>query len=259
MRRRIIALSVIAAAALAACSSSGTPLTSSGGKNQSSARKTPGPQISAPSKIAANYHPKIIPSKFNSKVNNRYLPLVPGTKHLYKGTRDGVPTQTVVKVLRGTKRVFGVECVRVSDVVTQGGSLVEKTADWYAQDQAGNVWYFGESTAEYKNGVVTTTSGSWQAGVDKALPGMVMEAHPKKGDHFRQEYRPAVALDTATILETNATIKIPNATYHGAVITHDINPLDPTKVEHKWYVRGIGFVHAVLHQGGHVEISNLVK
>jgi hypothetical protein len=253
------------AAVVAACGSSGTPLstaaktTAPAGANNASNTSTASAQIKNPASVGANYNPKIVPSQFSSHVNNKYLTLTPGSSHLYKGTRDGVPTQTVVKVLNGTKTIAGVPCVIVSDIVTQNHSLVEKTTDWYAQDKAGNVWYFGENTAEYKNGVVTTTAGTWLTGVDHAKPGIVMPAHPKTGQHFRQEYRPGVALDKATILNTNATIKVPAGTYHHAVITHDINPLDPTKLEHKWYAPGVGFVHAVLHQGGHTEITGLVK
>lgn len=257
----IIALVVAASAAFAACGSSGKELSPSSQKSGAGSANKPStaPQIIDPTKIAAQYHPKIVPSQFTSKIDNRYLPLTPGTTKVYKGTRDGVPTQTMVKVLKGTKSVFGVECVIVSDVVTQNHSLVEKTTDWYAQDSAGNVWYFGENTAEYKNGIVTSTAGTWQAGVDKALPGIVMEANPIKGHRFRQEYRPGVALDKATVLDTNATVTTPAGTYRNVVVTDDINPLDPTKKEHKWYAPGVGFVHAVLHQGGHTEISSLVK
>jgi hypothetical protein len=254
---------LLIAVGVAACGSSGTPLstttTSSGPNANRSTPTTTSAQVKNPANIAANYHPKIVASKFSNQITNKYLPLKPGTTQVLKGTRDGVPTQTVVKVLNQTKTIMGVKCVVVSDVVTQNHSLVEKTTDWYAQDTAGNVWYFGENTAEYKNGVVTNTAGTWEAGVDKALPGIVMEANPKKGDHFRQEYRPGVAMDRGTILNTNATIKVPAGTYHHVVITHDINPLDPTKLEHKWFAPGVGFVHAVLHQGGHVEISGLVK
>jgi hypothetical protein len=250
-------------AALAACGSSGTKLSTAASTTtptgSTSAVTTTTAQIKNPASVAANYHPKIVPSQFSNHITNNYLPLSPGTTHVYKGTRDGVPTQTVVKVENQTKTIMGIKCVVVSDVVTQNHSLVEKTTDWYAQDSAGNVWYFGENTAEYQGGVVTTTDGTWQAGVDKAQPGIVMEATSKTGDHFRQEYRPGVALDTATVLNTNATVKTPAGTYNHVVITHDINPLDPTKLEHKWYAPGVGFVHAVLHQGGHTEISSLVK
>ena len=185
--------------------------------------------------------------------------MLPGTVRHYVGKRDGVPTAHTFTVTSQTKTVMGVKCVVVSDVVTQNGSLVEKTTDWYAQDKAGAVWYFGENTAEYQNGVVTNTSGTWEAGVDKAKPGIVMPAHAKVGVTYRQEYRPGVALDMATILNVNATTKVPAGTFHKVIVTFDKNPLDPSKKERKWYAPHAGFVKAELSGGGHVEVTRQVK
>jgi hypothetical protein len=208
---------------------------------------------------AAVYHPKIDPAKFTDHITNKYLPLIPGTTHTYRGTRDGQPTTHVVSVTRQSRTVMGVRCVVVKDNVWQNQSLAERTTDWYAQDSAGNVWYFGEQTAELQNGVVTSTSGTWEAGVDRAQPGIVMPTTPKVGRTYRQEYRPGVALDIATILAVDGTVHVPAGTYHGSVITFDKNPLDPSKKERKWYAPGIGFVHAVLSGGGHTEVTSLVK
>jgi hypothetical protein len=248
-RKSILSFTALAAL-LSACG---------GGSSDKPAPKSAAPAPTTVTPTRAAYDPKIDPAQFSSKVTNPYTPWKPGARWVYTGTKDGQPERVEVTVKKQTKTILGVRCVVVSDIVTTNSTLAEKTTDWYAQDKAGNVWYFGEDTAEYKNGVVTTTQGTWEAGVDNALPGIVMEAQPKKGDHFRQEYRPGVALDKATILDTNATVKVPKGTYQSAVITHDINPLDPTKLEHKWYAPGVGFVHAVLHQNSHVEISSLVK
>ncbi len=250
---------------LAGCGSSGTSLSSpqagqTTSRTPSTSSTGPVPSVTtAPVTTGRNYHPKIVPSQFSTTVDNRYFPLKPGTTYLYKGTRDGVPTSTRYAVLKQTKTVMGVRCLVISDIVTQNHSLVEKTTDWYAQDSKGNVWYFGENTAEYANGVVTNTDGTWEAGVDHALPGIVMEVNSRTGDHYRQEYRPGIAEDTATVLQTNASIKLPSGTYRHVVVTRDINPLDPTKHERKWFAPGVGFVHADLHQGGHHEVSSLVK
>jgi hypothetical protein len=207
----------------------------------------------------AGYHPKIDPAKFTDHITNKYLPYTPGTTRRYRGTRDGKPTLHVVAVTHQSRTVMGVRCVVVKDNVFQSQSLVERTTDWYAQDSAGSVWYFGEQTAELLNGVVTSTSGTWEAGVDRAQPGIVMPAVPKVGRTYRQEYRPGVALDIATILAVDGTVHVPAGTYDHSVITFDKNPLDPSKKERKWYAPGIGFVHAVLHGGGHAEVVSLVK
>ncbi|MGH2973365.1 MAG: hypothetical protein ACRDLL_00640 [Solirubrobacterales bacterium] len=256
---------LLGAAVLAGCGSSGKSLSTASDTTSSSGASTAAtvPTTTTPSgaAVASNvhYNPKIVPSQFTTKITNPYTPWIPGTSHVFKGTRDGSPIQTRVTVTHATKKIMGVNCVTVEDVVTSNGSLIEKTTDWYAEDSKGNVWYFGEQTAEYANGVVTTTAGTWEAGVDKAKPGIVMEAHPKKGDSYRQEFRPGVALDKATVLSTSATCTVPAGTYHHLVATDDINPLDPSKKETKWFAKGIGFVEAHLTSNQHHEVSKLVK
>jgi hypothetical protein len=250
----------VAATLLAACGSSGTKLVS---PTTTTTSASPPPTTTAPVtnalEIGANYHPKIDPAKFTNRVTNKYFPLVPGKALHYTGVRDGKPTQHTFTVTRDTKVVMGVRCSVIKDIVTQNQTLVEKTTDWYAQDTGGNVWYFGEDTAEYQNGVVTSTAGTWEAGVDMAQPGIVMPAHPKVGDAFRQEYRPGVALDEARILSVSDHVRVPAGTFSPAIVTFDRNPLDPSKRERKWYVAAVGFVQAVLHGGGHSETTKLVK
>jgi hypothetical protein len=70
-----------------------------------------------------------------------------------------------------TKTILGVRCVEVRDTVKIDGALKEDTLDWYAQHRDGTVWYFGEDTKEYEKGKVSSTTGTWMAGVRGALPG----------------------------------------------------------------------------------------
>jgi hypothetical protein len=254
----IITIAVVAMV-LAGCGSSGTKLASPQ-TTASTPSGTPATSTSSAAvTIALNYHPKIDPTKFTNKITNPYFPMSPGKTLRYKGIRDGKPTEHVFTVTHGTKVVMGVRVAVIKDVVTQNHSLVEKTTDWYAQDAVGNVWYFGEDTAEYVNGVVTSTAGTWEAGVDKAQPGIVMPAVPRVGDSYRQEYRPGVAMDEAKILSVSATAHVPAGTYNHLIVTFDKNPLDPSKMERKFYAKGVGFVKAILHGGGHTETTQLVK
>ena len=103
---------------------------------------------------------------------------------------------------------MGVSTTVVRDTVTIDGALVEDTYDWYAQDQEGNVWYFGEETAEYEDGEIVSTAGAWEAGVDGALPGIVMEADPTVGDSYRQEYYPGEAEDMAEVVQTGVSEEV---------------------------------------------------
>jgi hypothetical protein len=129
--------------------------------------------------------------------------------------------------------------------------LEEKTTDWYAQDDAGNVWYFGEATAEYSNGKVKNTAGSWEAGVKGAQPGIVMLADPKVGESYRQEYYAGQAEDVAKVLRTDATY----GSYTNVVVTQDTNPFTPGEIEQKFYAPGVGFVYSVLTAGGKEEVK----
>jgi hypothetical protein len=170
---------------------------------------------------------------------------------VYEGTRDGVPLRIELTVTSDTKVIMGVRCIVVRDIVT--GALEERTSDWYAQDASGNVWYFGEDTKEYKNGLVTSTAGSWEAGVDGALPGIIMLAHPAQGDAYRQEYRPTVAEDVAMVKQLNATANVPAGNYSNVLVTNDRDLLDLTKDEDKYFAPGVGTVKLTGLVNGHRE------
>jgi hypothetical protein len=138
----------------------------------------------------APYNPIIDPLNFptSTKITNQYFPLKPGTTYIYEGTTEKGNEHIEVKVTNETKVILGVTCVVVRDTVTVDGELVEDTIDWYAQDQFGNVWYFGENSLSYEDGLIVSLEGSWMAGVDGAKPGIIMGASPQVGDLYRQEF-----------------------------------------------------------------------
>jgi hypothetical protein len=138
----------------------------------------------------------------------------------------------------------------VRDTVTESGRLVEDTVDWYAQDRRGTVWYLGEDTKEYENGRVVSTAGSWEAGVDGALPGIVMAARPRPGLTYRQENRPGAAEDRARVLSADEQAEVPAGHFDRVVLTKDWNPLEPKVLEYKLYAPGVGLVLALGVSGG---------
>ena len=205
------------------------------------------------------YAPVIDPANFVAVIDNPYFPMTPGTVYRFEGTRDGVARRDEMTVTDEVKVIMGVPCVVVRDVASTDTEMVEKTTDWYAQDKDGNVWYFGEDTAEYANGLVTTTDGTWMAGVDGALPGYMMMATPAVDDAYRQEYRPGVAEDFAKVVRTDATAGGPTGQYTDVVVTEDTDLLDAAKFEHKWYAAGVGSIGTDGMVGGHHEIRTLVS
>ena len=121
------------------------------------------------------------PADFTVDITNRYWPMRPGDQWISSETDGkGDVLQVEVTVEDATYTVAaGIEARVVHDVVSRDGAVVEDTLDWYAQDADGNLWYLGERTAEYENGRVTSTEGSWEAGVDGAQPGIAVPADPR--------------------------------------------------------------------------------
>jgi hypothetical protein len=182
------------------------------------------------------YSPHIDPAEFTTKIDNEYFPMKPGTTFLYEGgTQRGQ-----MSVTHQTKKVMGVECVVVDHKEWEGDMLIERTYDWYAQDEQGTVWYFGENTKEYENGKVVSTKGSWEAGVDGAKPGIIMQAHPKVGQVYHQEYYPGEAMDMAKVLSLDASVRVSYGSYDHVIETKEWTPLQPVFYEKKYYVRGVG-------------------
>ena len=206
--------------------------------------------------IAGNPNQGIDPKDFTTTIDNPFFPLVPGTTYIYEGTKEGSPLRDVFEVTDRTKMIMGVKCREILDRVYVDGALEEDTLDWFAQDDDGNVWYFGENTKELDaDGNVVSTEGSWEAGVDGALPGILMEAHPRVGDTYRQEFAEGVAEDMATVLALNKTVKVPFGNFKGCLETKEFTPLEPGQFEHKYYAAGIGFIRSVLVKGGKEELN----
>jgi hypothetical protein len=192
------------------------------------------------------YAPTIDPAGFVAVVDNPYFPLPVGMRWTYRGGGE----RNTVEVLPETRVILGIPATVVHDRVFTGGELTEDTFDWYAQDASGNVWYLGERTEELEHGRVTSTEGSWEAGVDGAQPGIVMLADPVVGESYRQEYLAGEAEDLATVLETGGSVTVRDTAYENTLVTQDWTPLEPDLIEHKTYAPAIGVVLEELVKGG---------
>jgi hypothetical protein len=198
-------------------------------------------------------------SGFSANVTNPWFPLRPGSVYRYRGIKDGEPSREVMTVTHRTKTIEGARCVVVSDLLYIRGKPEERTEDYYTQDAKGNVWYFGEKTAELdEQGNVKNTSGSWMAGVNGAKPGIFMFARPRVGDSARQEYMKGEAEDHFQVVAIGVTAAVPFKNFHGAMLTKEWTPLEPGVIDHKYYVRGIGTVLEQTVKGGN-ERNELVS
>jgi len=195
------------------------------------------------------YRPAIDPADFVDRIDNPYLPLGVGARWVYVGTSDGETERVEVEVLEERKVVAGISATVVRDRVFVAGELVEDTFDWFAQDRAGTVWYLGESVRDYENGRVVSTEGSFEVGVDGALPGVVMPARPVVGDAYRQEFYRGQAEDMAQVLRVDGRRSVPFGSFDRVVVTRDWNPLEPVPIEEKSYAPGVGLIHETATRG----------
>jgi hypothetical protein len=131
-------------------------------------------------------------SNFHNPLNidNKYFPLKPGTTFLYKGTKDVEPSIDKFQITNQVKVIQGIQTRVIHDDAFVKSKLSESTDDWFAQDDKGNVWYFGESTIDIPTG---SHEGSWEAGVNGAKAGIIMEAQPNVGDTYNEELAKGIA------------------------------------------------------------------
>lgn len=199
---------------------------------------------------------------FTDPVENTYFPLTIGTTYIYQGGDEG-SIEVEMYVTDQTKEIMGVTTMVVREREWENGELTEDSLCWYANDNEGNVWYFGEDTREYDYNAVEmiSTTGSWEAGVDGAEPGILMKADPQVGDVYQQEYYKGEAEDMAEVLSLDASATVEYGSFDNCLQTKEWTALEPGVEEHKYYASGVGLLLEVAVTEGNerielVEITN---
>lgn len=239
----------IAAAVLLSIAAAGC----SGGSSESEPSGTPGTSMAAPGQLPQGDDPVTLdPAQFTTEIDNPYWPMIPGTRWTYRETDgEGNVQEVTVVVTNETKETaIGVTARVVRDTVTEDGQIVEDTFDWYAQDQEGNIWYLGEDTAEFEDGEIASREGSFEAGVDGALPGIIIPADPQPGMQYRQEYLEGEAEDNGAVLSITEMAEVPFGQFTDALLTKDTNALEPDVLEYKLYAKDVGPVLTLSVSGG---------
>ena len=185
-----------------------------------------------------------IPSNFVAIIDNPWFPLIPGTTFRYRGTADGEPTTDVVRGHdrdEGGRRRHDARSIK-DDIVRVRGVVEERTEDWYAQDRDGNVWYFGEETAELdRHGKVTSTPGrgrpAWTA------RGPASSCPPTPDDRRRRSPRSSSRARPRTgssCCSRACRATVPAGTYRTRSSRASGRRSSPAIVGEKWYAKGVG-------------------
>jgi hypothetical protein len=185
---------------------------------------------------------RVDPAEFVAAVDNPWFPLRPGTVWTYIGVKNGKQATEVMTVLPTQTVIDGVPCVALQDDVTLNQVRVERTVTYHAQHRDGGVWLFGEDAHQVdRSGNVRGVEGSWRAGVDGAVPDLLMPPAPAKGNVFDER----TAELQMTVLSVDETVDVPQGSHPGAVLMEEADPTEPGLLAHKYYVRDIGMVRDV--------------
>jgi hypothetical protein len=237
----------IAGIAIGAVSAANRAAARSNAAGAESERTAPSSRaVSRSSGLAPSIHGAVPfdPGSFvpGAPIDNVYFPLPVGRVLVYRGVKDGQTQRDVVRVTARTRMIAGVLATAVSDIAKHGKTVLERTTDYYAQDKVGNVWYLGEATVSFGPHGRRDTSGSWMAGVNGAIPGLIMEADPRIPDAYRQEFLTGEAEDTAWVVRRGGSISVPFRKIRHKLSTLEATRVEPGAYDLKVYGPGLGIV-----------------
>ncbi len=182
------------------------------------------------------------------KIDNEFLPMVPGTRRVFEGDVDGVPHRVTFTVTDVTKYIDGVRSVVIWDVDESEGAVTESELAFFAQDAAGNVWNLGEYPEEYDDGVFVGAPNTWINGQMDAEGGVHMAGSPEitgPGDGpSLQGVAPSIDfLDCARVVTKGATVSVAAGEFDNVLVTNEFDPnVAADGVQVKYYAPGVGIV-----------------
>lgn len=179
-------------------------------------------------------------------IDNRWLPLVPGTRLVFEGTTDEgelLDHQVIITVTDLVKVINGIETVVTWDLDFSDGELVEAELAFFAQDNEGNVWRMGEHPEEYEDGELVDAP-TWIAGVNGAVAGVSMLADPVVGSlSYSQGWGPEVEfIDRGRVLDVGEPFCIELECFDSVLVVSEFNVEEAGASQLKYYARGIGNV-----------------
>ena len=188
--------------------------------------------------------------KSSPYIDNKYLPLKPGSKLIYKGSaipegeKTRVKRRVVTTVTDLSKWIDGVRTLVIWEKDYTAGKLGESEIAFFAQDKAGNVWLLGEYPEEYENRKVVDAP-TWISGQKGAHAGIAMLANPKVGSpDYAQGFAPPPVefIDRARVYKKGQKTCVPVECYKNVLVIEEFEKGVPGVFHLKYYAPKVGLV-----------------
>jgi hypothetical protein len=227
-----------------------------------------GDEPSAGERRAARAEKVLAGIKFSHprEIDNTYLPLAKLKQDIIEGSEDGKRTRverTLKPEVHKTFKVAGqtVESLCMEDRIFVNGVIEEVALDYFAQDDAGTVYYLGEDVDEYdehgKLAKHNPPDDAWLTGKDTIVPGIIIPAHPKVGNKFKSEDVSDTVDESDEVVAVDETTTVPAGTFAHCVKIEE-HPAGEG-AEFKWYAPGVGVVRETPATGDELLISHTTR
>jgi len=217
---RLVAAGLVPVLLIAGCGDSSKPDKTGAGDTTTTAEPT---LVTAPDSERVDLEPPTF--SHPTEITNPLFPVTEITQFIQDGEEAGAKLHFEVTPLPETKVIEwdgqAVETVQSQFVAYQDGRILEAAVDFFAQADDGSVWYFGEDVANYEDGEIANTDGTWLAGKD-GPPGMIMPADPQVGDVYRPENIPDFVFEEVTVQSTTETVDGPRGPIEGALLVEEL-------------------------------------
>lgn len=179
-------------------------------------------------------------------ITNKWMPQKPGMRYVYEGTAvedDGkvVPHKIEINITDLVKVIGGVANIVSYDLDISDNELVEAELAFFAQDDIGNVWHFGQYPEEYEDGKFIRAP-AWIHGYEHAYAGIMMKAEPKLGTRsYSQGYGPAVGwTDRGTTYQMGQDVSVRHGRYTDVMVVRETAKHEGDAYQLKYYAPGVG-------------------
>lgn len=195
-------------------------------------------------------------------INNPFMPISSLKQDILEGTEDGKKIRVERTLKPDIHKTFTLNGQTVDSLVYEdrafmNGKLEEVAVDYFAQDDAGTVYYLGEEVTDYDENGKILPSGkaeSWMTGVDTPVPGVVMPANPTVGTKFKCEDVSKTINESDEVMGIGETVTVVAGTFTDCIRVKEI--LDDGSIEYKWYAKGVGAVREMPQTGDEQLVSH---